>query len=124
MRHIAAEGRCWVIGAGCSLHTDDLPRDFPHREHLFTGDRWLNPGDSVVLAPGGEIVAGPMHEKHGLLFATIRPGDPPAARRTLDVAGHYGRGDVFHVTVDRSVHQPISFVDGVQRRSSMFPSTT
>src|SRR5207253_3160952 len=64
MRHIAAEGRCWVIGSGCSLHIDDVPADFPGREHIFAGQEWINPGDSVVVRPGGEIVAGPLHEEH------------------------------------------------------------
>ena len=35
MRHIAAEGRCWVIGAGCSLRACDVPSAFPGREQLF-----------------------------------------------------------------------------------------
>ena len=58
MRHIAAEGRCWMIGAGCSLRSCDVPAGFPGREQLFPDPgEWLNPSDSVVVAPGGEIVA-------------------------------------------------------------------
>ena len=74
MRHIAAEGRCWVIGSGCSLRACDVPAAFPGREQLFPDqDEWLNPGDSVVVAPGGEIIAGPLHQEHGLLFADVEP---------------------------------------------------
>ena len=110
MRHIAAEGRCWVIGAGCSLHASDIPAGFPGRERLFPDpDEWLNPGDSVVVAPGGEIVAGPLHEEHDLLFADIEPGRVAAAHRTLDVTGHYGRNDIFRLTIDRTVSEPISY---------------
>jgi nitrilase len=110
MRHIAAEGRCWVIGAGCSLRASDLPDRFPGRGQLFPDpDEWLNPGDSVVVAPGGEIVAGPLHEEHGLLFADIEPARVAAAHRTLDVAGHYGRNDIFRLTVDRTVSEPVSY---------------
>jgi nitrilase len=108
MRHIAAEGRCWVIGAGCSMHTDDLPSGLLARDRL-PGDGWLNPGDSVVVAPGGAIVAGPLHEEHGLLVAEIEPRRAAAERRTLDVAGHYARTDLFRVTVDRSPQDPIGF---------------
>ncbi len=111
MRHIAAEGRCWVIGAGCSLHTDDVPQDFPGREELYAEDAWLNPGDSVVVAPGGKVVAGPLHEEHGLLFATIDAARAAADHRTLDVAGHYGRSDVFTVTVDRTRRPPVAFTE-------------
>ena len=110
MRHIAAEGRCWVIGAGCSLRASDLPDGFPGRTQLFPDpDEWLNPGDSVVVAPGGEIVAGPLHEEHGLLFADIEPARVAAAHRTLDVAGHYARSDIFRLTVDRTVSEPVSY---------------
>jgi nitrilase len=110
MRHIAAEGRCWVIGAGCSLRGCDVPAGFPGREQLFPDpDEWLNPGDSAVVAPGGELVAGPLHEEHGMLSATIEPARAAAAHRTMDVVGHYSRNDIFHLTIDRSVREPVTY---------------
>jgi len=113
MRHIATEGACWVIGSGCSLHASDVPVAFPGRAQLFPDpDEWLNPGDSVVIAPGGRIVAGPLHEQHGLLLADIDPGGVAAARRTLDVAGHYGRADIFSLAVDRSARDPVTYRAG------------
>jgi nitrilase len=109
MRHIAAEGRCWVIGAGCSLRASDVPAEFPGREQLFPDpDEWLNPGDSMVVAPGGTVVAGPLHEEHGLLFADIEPARVTAAHRTLDVAGHYSY-DIFRLTINRTVNEPITY---------------
>ncbi len=111
MQHIAAEGRCWVVGSGCSLRAGDIPSTFPERERLFgpdSSDRWLNPGDSVVVRPGGEIVAGPLHEEHGILYADIEPGVVAAERRTLDVVGHYARDDVFTLTVDRTARAPVA----------------
>ena len=110
MRHIAAEGRCWVIGAGCSFHTSDVPAGFPERDHVFPDpDAWINSGDSVVVAPGGTIVAGPLHQEHGILMAEIDPHDSAGGHRTLDVAGHYGRPDIFHLTIDRAPQQPAKF---------------
>jgi nitrilase len=110
LRHVAAEGRCCVIGAGCSLRASDVPAGFPGRDQLFPDpDEWLNPGDSVVVAPGGELVAGPLHEEHGLLFADIEPACAATARRTLDVVGHYGRSDIFRLTIDRSVTAPVTY---------------
>jgi nitrilase len=112
MRHIAAEGRCWVIGSGCSMHTSDVPDSFPEREHVFgERDAWLNGGDSVVVAPGGTVVAGPLHEEHGLLLAEIDPHRSVGEHRTLDVAGHYGRPDIFQLTIDRSPQNPVVFGD-------------
>jgi nitrilase len=111
MRHIAAEGRCWVLGCGSAMRVSDMPADLPGRSRIYADrdpDQWLNMGDSLIVAPGGEIVAGPLHEATGILYADCDPARATAAHRTLDVAGHYGRPDVFHFTVDRSPGRPLS----------------
>jgi nitrilase len=111
MRHVAAEGRCWVIGSGCSLRRADVPDDLPGLERLWIDADWINPGDSVIVAPGGRVVAGPLHEEHGILYAEIDPARAVSDRRTLDQAGHYARPDVFDLRVDRSDRRPIDFGD-------------
>jgi nitrilase len=110
LRHIAAEGRCWVLGSGCSLQVDDVPTTFPQRDTVFGAmapETWLNPGDSVVVRPGGEVVAGPLHEERGILYAELDVARVPSERRTLDVVGHYARNDVFQLTIDRTAHDPL-----------------
>jgi len=110
MRHIAAEGRCWVLGNGSSMRGKDFPRDFPNRNKLYPDlEAWLNPGDSVIVNPYGKIVAGPLHEQHGILYADCDPALSSAAKRTLDVAGHYGRPDIFRLEVNREARAPIDF---------------
>jgi nitrilase len=110
LRHVAAEGRCWVLGSGCALRGSDIPASFPGRDALFPdAHEWINSGDSIVVAPGGDVVAGPLHAQQGLLFADIQPALAAAARRTLDVTGHYSRPDVFQLAVDRSAKEPVSF---------------
>jgi nitrilase len=44
-----------------------------------------------------------------LLLADIKPARAAAARRTLDVAGHYSRPDIFQLTVDRSARDPVTY---------------
>ena len=110
MQHIAREGGCWVISAGVALRNRDLPEDFPDRATLYPADEdWINPGDSVVIAPGGEKVAGPLHEKQDILYAEIDPARAAGARRTFDVAGHYARPDVFTLHVNNQRQSPIEF---------------
>jgi len=110
MRHIAAEGRCWVLGTGCAMRGKDIPKDFPERAKLFPDlESWYNAGDSVIVDPRGVIVAGPLHEQHGILYADCDPAVASAAKRTLDVAGHYGRPDIFHLEVRREALAPIDF---------------
>jgi nitrilase len=112
LQHIAREGGCWVLGAGAALRGADLPTDFPERARLFPdGDEWINPGDSVVVAPGGRIVAGPMRRETGLLFADIDLAAIGPARGGLDVVGHYSRPDVFQLTINRRKAPPVRFED-------------
>jgi nitrilase len=110
MRHIAAEGRCWVLGNGSSMRGKDIPRDFPDRARLFPDlEAWFNPGDSVIVNPHGKVVAGPLHEQHGILYADCDPARASAAKRTLDIAGHYGRPDIFRLEVNRESRAPVDF---------------
>jgi len=109
MRHIALEGRCWVLGNGTAMRGRDIPESFPERARLFPDlDEWFKPGDSVIVDPGGKLVAGPLHEQHGILYADCDPAASDAARRTLDVAGHYGRPDLFSLEVNREVRSPVA----------------
>jgi len=110
MQHIAREGRCWVISSGVALTCDDIPADFPEKESFYPEtEQWINAGDSVVVAPGGEIVAGPMREEKGILYADIDASLSVAAKRTLDVAGHYSRPDVLTLTVNKQPQSPVNF---------------
>jgi nitrilase len=74
-------------------------------------DEWVNSGDSVVIAPGGKIVAGPMHQESGILYAEIDLERVGMARRNLDVAGHYSRPDLFQLQVNRRPQKPVEFAD-------------
>lgn len=110
MKHIAREGRCWVICSGVALTNSDIPADFPEREALYPGtEEWINPGDSAVIAPGGELVAGPMRKEKGILFAEVDSERVGIAKRDLDVTGHYSRPDIFSLHVDTKPHSPIKF---------------
>src|SRR5258708_5822171 len=110
MRHIGAEGRCWVLGNGTAMRGKDIPRDFPKRAQLFPDlEAWYNPGDSVIVDPRGKVVAGPPHGGHGNLFSERDPAVPSAGQRTLDVGGHSGRPDIFKLEVNREVLAPIDF---------------
>jgi len=110
LQHIAREGCCWVAGCGCVLKASDMGADFPERTTLYPDpDEWVNPGDSVVVAPGGKIVAGPMHRGAGILYAQIDTDTVRLARRSLDVVGHYARPDVFQLRVDRHQRSSVQF---------------
>ena len=112
MRHIALEGRCWVIGSGTVLRGGDIPADLAGREALFPhAEEWINDGDSVVVDPQGRVVAGPLRREVGILYAEIDAARVAAARRTLDVAGHSARPDIFELHVRRAPAAPLRWMD-------------
>jgi nitrilase len=87
MRHIAYEGRCFVLSACQFLSKDDWQQDL--REAGGEID-----GRSLVVSPRGEIISGPA-EGERLLTAELDLDDIPRGKFDLDVAGHYNRPDVF-----------------------------
>ena len=87
MRHIAYEGRCFVLSACQKLVKEDWPDDLREEGGVIDGR-------SLIVSPQGTVIAGPMQQE-GLLTAEIDIGDIARGKFDLDVAGHYNRPDVF-----------------------------
>lgn len=110
LRHIAREARCWVVGSGNLLRGSDMLLDIEDANALYPDpEEWVNPGDSVVIAPNGDLTVGPMRNEQGILYADIDLSLIAPARRPLDVAGHYSRPDIFQLNVNRNAQRPVSF---------------
>ena len=112
-QHIAREGGCWVVSSGFAFRGRDIaPAMPPKAAALFPdAEEWINAGDTVVVAPGGKIAAGPLHESHGIVYAEIDLERVGMARRSLDVSGHYARPDIFRLQVNRQPQAPAIFTD-------------
>jgi nitrilase len=104
MRHIAREGRCYVIGVNPCVHRDQIPADFPRREDVWNlesdDEQWVEAGNSVIVAPSGEMLAGPARHEETILTADLDLDLVRSARRLFDPVGHYNRPDVFHLAAD------------------------
>jgi nitrilase len=103
MRHIAREGRCYVVGVNPCLHVDQIPTGFPHRDRVWDrahNGEWVEPGNSVVVDPTGTVLAGPARHEETILTAEVDLSVVHAARRYFDPTGHYHRPDLFRLTVD------------------------
>lgn len=112
-QHIAREGGCWVLAAGTAVRGRDVPDDFPAKAQLYPdSEEWVNLGDSVIVDPSGTVVAGPLRRETGVLYADVDLDRAAAAKRMLDVAGHYARSDIFQLHVNRRPLDPVDFVDG------------
>ncbi len=81
LRHIAKEGRTYVIGVTSCIRATDLPAGLPGRADLYGGaEDWLSRGNTAIIGPGGDVLAGPLIGEEGIVYAEIdaaRPG--PAA---------------------------------------------
>lgn len=99
MRHIAWEGRCFVLSA-CQYSTR---ADYPDDYECIQGDApdtVLIQGGSIIVDPLGTVLAGPVYKEEIVLVADIDMDQIPRGKYDLDVAGHYARWDVFELNVN------------------------
>jgi nitrilase len=109
MRHIAMEGRCFVLSA-CQFARR---RDFPPDVQPIQGDDpevVLIRGGSCIIGPLGEVLAGPTFDAPAILTAEIDVGAISRATFDLDVVGHYARPDLFQLTVNTRPTQAVRLI--------------
>ncbi|MCC6076565.1 carbon-nitrogen hydrolase family protein [Pseudomonas sp. GCM10022188] len=107
MRHVACEGRCFVVSA-CQVQ--DSPNALGLEVEGWPAERPLINGGSVIVGPLGEVLAGPLLGERGLLVAEIDTDELVRARYDFDVAGHYARPDVFELVVDERAKPGVRFI--------------
>ncbi|WP_371356353.1 carbon-nitrogen hydrolase family protein [Pseudomonas chlororaphis] len=107
MRHIAHEGRCFVVSAS---QVQASPQELGLEIANWPAERPLIAGGSVIVGPMGEVLAGPLVGRAGLLTAQIDTDELVRARYDYDVVGHYARPDVFELTVDERAKAGVRFI--------------
>jgi len=106
MRHIAVEGRCFVL----SCNQFQLRSSFPADYAGLPGDdpgAILCRGGSCIVDPFGNYLAGPNTEGEAILTAEIDLGQIVRGKFDLDVVGHYARPDIFQLQVDERRKSPV-----------------
>jgi nitrilase len=93
MRHVACEGRCFVLSA-CQFLTE-----------VACDTTTLIRGGSCIVSPMGELLAGPSYGSEQILTAEISLDEIAKGKFDLDVVGHYARPDVFRLEVNESPQQ-------------------
>jgi nitrilase len=107
MRHIALEGRCFVLTACQVLRKDAFPADV--RVSLGdTPDALLMRGGSAIVSPLGVVLAGPHFGDETILTADLDLADIGRGKFDFDVVGHYARPDVFRLTVNDAPGVPVT----------------
>jgi nitrilase len=59
-------------------------------------------GGSVIVAPNGRVIAGPMGAEEGILYAECNLELAVQMKLRHDFAGHYNRPDIFHLQINRA----------------------
>jgi nitrilase len=106
MRHIALEGRCFVLTACQYIRRGDFPEDYPTVQGQDPNTVLMR-GGSCMIDPLGKVLAGPNFEGECILTADIDLGEIARGKYDFDVVGHYSRPDVFRLHVNERATPPV-----------------
>ncbi|MFW6331486.1 MAG: carbon-nitrogen hydrolase family protein [Gemmatimonadota bacterium] len=109
LRHIALEGRCFVLGCNQYVRRDHYPDDLELAGELEKWPELLCRGGSAIYGPLGDCVAGPLWEEPGMLVADLDMSEIVRGKFDMDVTGHYARPDVFRLVVNERPQTPVEF---------------
>lgn len=98
LTHIACESRCYVLGSNQYFTLDHYPEDL--KSSVVNPQTMSSTGGSVIISPLGKVVAGPLYNQEGILFAEIDHREIIKAKMDFDVIGHYARPDIFSLFVN------------------------
>lgn len=107
IRHIACEGRCFVLSC-CQFVTREMyPADLEVTDELDGLPEILSRGGSAIVGPLGEYLAGPLFGQEGILTADLDLAQVVQGKFDFDVTGHYARSDVFRLLVNEKPMPPV-----------------
>jgi nitrilase len=109
MRHVACEGRCFVLGCNQFVTKEMYPQDLEGIEDLTGQPEVLCRGGSTIISPLGEELAGPLYGQEGILYADLDLGEVARGKLDFDVVGHYARPDVFQLMINERPAPPVSY---------------
>ena len=95
LKHIAIEGRCFVLGCNQYVEKKDYP-NLPG-EDISNFDRIMCRGGSVVIDPLGNTLAGPAWDKEEVLTVELDMSLIAKSKLDFDPVGHYARNDIFQL---------------------------
>ena len=107
LRHIACEGRCFVLGCNQFVTKDMYPPNLEGVDELSEQPDVICRGGSVIVSPFGEVLAGPLYDQEGILYAELDMGEIVRGKLDFDVVGHYARPDVFQLIVNEKPMPPV-----------------
>ncbi|KAA3611402.1 MAG: carbon-nitrogen hydrolase family protein [Calditrichaeota bacterium] len=107
LRHIACEGRCFVLGCNQFVTKAMYPAELQILDEMQSQPEIMCRGGSAIISPMGDVLAGPLYDEEGILLAEIDLADIVKAKLDFDVTGHYSRPDIFQLIVNEKQMEPI-----------------
>jgi predicted amidohydrolase len=112
-RAFAMQSGAYVVMTGGLLRQQDLPSELRELSMEIDG-RSRNvilpcDGDSAIIGPNGDYLAGPVLNEEVILTATGNLGTVMFQKMIADHAGHYTRPDVFTFRVNAAPKQVATF---------------
>jgi nitrilase len=108
MQHIAAEGRCFVLSTNQFAKRGDYPVDYVSNMPRDP-EAIVCHGGACIVNPFGELLAGPLWDREGMLTAEIDLREIARAQYDFDPVGHYSRLDAFTLSVNRTAKHPVRY---------------
>lgn len=108
LRHIACEGRCFVLGCNQFVTKSMYPSDLTGVEELTNSPEIVCRGGSAIISPLGLVIAGPLYDQEGILYAELDPAEIARGKFDFDVTGHYARPDVFQLLLNEKALLPVT----------------
>lgn len=105
-RAFASQGACYVILVGGVLRPTDVPDNVDPGLRAAVATLPDFTGDSYIIDPYGEIVAGPGVDEE-ILFADIDLDMVRKAKALTDIGGHYSRPDLLRLVINRNPVQRV-----------------
>lgn len=81
----------------------------PGIEELANAPEVMCRGGSVIVSPLGKVLAGPLFDQEGILYAELDMAEIAQSKFDFDVTGHYARPDVFQLSVNEKPQMPVNF---------------
>jgi len=109
IRHIAVEGRCFVLSCNQYVNKDMYPTDLACYDDLASSPDEMCPGGSTIVGPLGEYIKEPVFGKEEILITDLDLREIAYSQFDFDVVGHYSRPDVFQLVVNEEKKENVKW---------------
>jgi nitrilase len=100
LEHIACESRAFVLGCNQFVTKDQYPASL--QKEVAGQPALMCSGGSVIVSPLGKVLAGPLFNEEGILYAEIDQREIIKSKMDFDVIGHYARPDIFDFKIKKA----------------------